>query len=117
MSLLRYQATQTATETPRQTEYRLFGQVTRALVTARDTGDKARGTPEWHKAILWNRRLWMALQGDLAADGNGLPDDLKAKLISVAIWVDKYSRKVMKGEAELSPLIDINRNIMGGLAG
>lgn len=117
MSLLRYQATQTATETPRQTEYRLFGQVTRALVTARDAGDKARGTPEWHKAILWNRRLWMALQGDLAADGNGLPDDLKAKLISVAIWVDKYSRKVMKGEAELGPLIDINRNIMGGLAG
>jgi flagellar protein FlaF len=116
MLLQRYQATQTATETPRQTEYRLFGQVTRALVAARDAGDKARGGPDWHSAILWNRRLWLALQGDLAADGNRLPDDLKARLISVAIWVDKFSRKVMKGEGELTPLIEVNRQIMGGLS-
>jgi flagellar biosynthesis activator protein FlaF len=116
MSLQRYKATQTATETPRQTEYRLFGQVTRALVAARDAGDTARGTPDWHKALLWNRRLWLALQGDLAADGNGLPDELKARLISVAIWVDKHSRKVMKGEGEINPLIEVNRQVMGGLA-
>lgn len=116
MSLQRYQATQTATETPRQTEYRLFGQVTRALVAARDAGENAKGSPDWHQAILWNRRLWMTLQGDLAADGNRLPDDLKARLISVAIWVDKHSRKVMKGEAGITPLIDVNRNVMGGLS-
>ena len=115
MSLQRYQATQTATETPRQTEYRLFGQVTRALVAARDAGEQARGTPDWHKALLWNRRLWLALQGDLATDGNALPDELRARLISVAIWVDKHSRKVMKGEGEITPLIEVNRQIMGGL--
>jgi len=90
--------------------------VTRALVAARDAGATARGTPDWHQAILWNRRLWLALQGDLATEGNGLPDELKARLISVAIWVDKHSRKVMKGEGDLTPLIDVNRNIMGGLA-
>jgi flagellar protein FlaF len=116
MSLQRYQAAQSATETARQTEYRLFGQVTRALVAARDAGAHARGTPEWHKALLWNRRLWLALQGDLATDGNALPDDLRARLISIALWVDKHSRKVMKGEGELTPLIEVNRNIMGGLA-
>ena len=115
MSLRKYQATQLATEAPRQTEYRLFGEVTRDLVVAHDAGNKGRGSADWNQAILRNRRMWLLLQGDLMTDGNRLPDELRAKLISVAIWVDKHSRKVIKGEADLSPLIEVNRNIMGGL--
>ena len=115
MSLRKYQATQLATEAPRQTEYRLFGEITRDLVAAHDGGAKARGSVDWNQAILRNRRLWLVLQGDLMTEGNKLPDELRAKLISVAIWVDKHSRKVIKGEAELQPLIEVNRNIMGGL--
>ena len=111
MSLHSYVQAQNATEEPRQTEYRLFAQVTRALMQSQE-GAKS----EIAKAIHWNRRMWLALQADCASDANVLPDETRAGIISLAIWVDKHSRKVLKGEAEVSPLIDINRSIMEGLA-
>ena len=110
MSLHSYVQAQNATEEPRQTEYRLFAQVTRALMQSQE-GAKT----EIAKAIHWNRRLWLALQADCASDSNVLPDETRAGIISLAIWVDKHSRKVLKGEAEVRPLIDINRSIMEGL--
>ncbi len=113
MSLQGYEATQTITENARETEYRLFARVTRALM---DAEDKAMSEPEFHHALDWNRRLWSTLQFDLASDENLLPDDLKAKLVSLAIWVDKHSSKVMRGQGKIDPLISVNRSIMEGLA-
>jgi len=68
------------------------------------------------KSIHWNRRLWLALQADCALENNLLPDETRAGIISLAIWVDKHSRKVLRGEAEIEPLIDVNRSIMEGLS-
>ena len=67
------------------------------------------------KALHWNRRLWLALQADCAVEDNQLPESLRAGIISLAIWVDKHSRKVLRGEAQIEPLIDVNRSIMEGL--
>ena len=111
MSLQSYKATQDQTEAPRQTEYRLFALVTRALMEV----EEEFGGHGFHKAVDWNRRLWLTLQMDLAAQENGLPDDLKARLISISIWVDKHSRQVLRGEAGIGPLIGVNRTIMEGL--
>ena len=105
-----YLQAQSATETPRQTEYRLFAQVTRALISAKD-GDFT----DMVKAINWNRRMWLVLQADCANDENALPDHLRAGIISLAIWVDKHSRKVMSREGQVEPLIDVNRSVMEGL--
>lgn len=58
----------------------------------------------------------MALQTDLMQDENGFPDSLKAQIISLAIWVDKHSRKAIRGDATLDALISVNRTIMEGLA-
>jgi len=46
-----------------------------------------------------------------------LPLELKAQLLSIAIWVNKYSVSAMKGEASLDPLISVNKQIMEGLRG
>jgi flagellar biosynthesis activator protein FlaF len=113
MSLQSYQSTQTITEGPRQTEYRLFALVTRALM---DAEDKQIGDKDYYGAVDWNRRLWSTLQFDLAADDNLLPDELKAKLLSLAIWVDKHSSLALKGKVKVGPLISVNRSIMEGLA-
>ena len=51
MSLKAYKATQTATEDPRLTEYRLFGQVTGALLNAKQSN--AVGAP-LVEAVDWN---------------------------------------------------------------
>ena len=58
MSLKAYKNAQTATEDPRVTEYRLFGQVTGALLDAQKNG--VSGTP-LVEAIDWNRRMWRTL--------------------------------------------------------
>lgn len=111
MSLNNYRMAQNATEDSRKTEYRLFAQVTKALIDATNLGGF-----EKQKAVHWNRRLWLTLQSDCAVEGNKLPDPVRAGIISLAIWVDKHSRRVLKGEAELQPLIEVNRSIMEGLA-
>lgn len=105
-----YVQAQSSTETPRQTEYRLFAQVTRALIESQ--GDEF---VDLAKAVNWNRRLWLVLQADCANDDNALPDSLRAGIISLAIWVDKHSRKVMSREGQVEPLIEVNRSIMEGL--
>ena len=112
MSVQAYQTTQTTTEDPRQTEYRLFAAVTRALIEAQEKGGKG-----YFNALDWNRRLWLTLQMDLSSDQNRLANPLKAQLISLAIWVDKHSSKVLRSEAGLESLISVNRTIMEGLAG
>lgn len=112
MSVRAYQTTLNVTEHARQTEYRLFGLVTGALIEARN-----RDSEGLIEAIDWNRRLWLTLQMDLWSDDNDLKDGLKAQLISLSIWVDKHSRKILRGEAEIDPLIQTNRTIMEGLAG
>ena len=106
-----YQQAQNATDTPRQTEYRLFAQVTRALIEAEKQDFKAKA-----KALNWNRRLWMTLQADCAKDDNALPNDVRAGIISLAIWVDKHSRMVAREEADVVALVEVNRLIMDGLA-
>lgn len=117
MSVNKYRAAQASTENPRQTEYRLFAEVTKALMAIREA-TKAKGlkSPEFYKAVDWNRRLWLTLQMDLASNENRFPDGLKANIISIAIWVDKHSRSVLRGDGDIEPLISINRTIMEGLA-
>jgi flagellar protein FlaF len=115
MSLQAYQRAAEQAEGPKQTEFRLFGVVTRALMDAAqkdatDAGGRMR-------ALHWNRRLWSALAADCASPQNQLPIDLRANIISLSIWVDKYTSKVMREHDPIQPLIDINRIIMQGLSG
>jgi flagellar protein FlaF len=112
MSLKAYKSTQTATEDPRLTEYRLFGQVTGALLNAKQCN--AVGAP-LVEAVDWNRRLWRTLAADCMDDRNKLTQEVRAKIISLSLWVAKYSRSVTREKAPLDPLIEINRNIMQGL--
>src|SRR3954470_21519988 len=112
MTLQAYQNVQRAVENPRTTEYRLFGQVTGALLDAKQAG--AVGAP-LVEAIDWNRRLWRTLAADCMDDRNSLTEDVRAKIISLSLWVAKYSRSVTREKASLDPLIEINRTIMQGL--
>ncbi len=112
MTLQAYKNAQRATEDPRVTEYRLFGQVTGALLDAKNAN--AAGAP-LVEVIDWNRRMWRTLAADCMDDRNALTEDLRAKIISISLWVSKYSRQVTRDKAPIDPLIEINRNIMQGL--
>ncbi len=104
---------QQAAEHPRQTEHRLFADITRGLMSA---GAAGANSPALRDALTRNRELWTALRKDLESEANWLAGDLKARLISLSHWVDRHSDWVLKGEAEVGPLIAVNRTIMEGLA-
>jgi flagellar protein FlaF len=112
MAVKAYQKAQLATENPRNTEYRLFGQVTGALMEAQTANAKGAALMD---AIDWNRRLWSTLAVDCMDDTNQLSKPLRAQIVSLSLWVTKYSSQVMTNGASLEPLIDINRTIMQGL--
>ena len=115
MGLQAYQQAAARTENPRDAEYRLFGQVTRALLQAAETPpEDMNGRME---ALDWNRRLWSALASDCADPQNVLPDALRAQIISLSLWVSRHTSAVMRREEEIDPLIDINRIMMQGLSG
>ena len=112
MAVKAYQKAQLAAESPRNTEYRLFGQVTGALIEAQTANAKGVALMD---AIDWNRRLWSTLAVDCMDDANQLSKPLRAQIVSLSLWVTKYSSQVMTNGASLEPLIDVNRTIMQGL--
>ncbi len=113
MSLNAYkQATQRG-ESPREMEYRLFGQVTRALLDASQL-DPLQISARMD-ALDWNRRLWTTLANDCSSPDNGLPASVRASIISLSLWVGRHTSAVMRGEETFEPLIEINRMIMSAL--
>ncbi|HEY2358043.1 MAG TPA: flagellar biosynthesis regulator FlaF [Phenylobacterium sp.] len=114
MSLQAYHQAATRAESPRQTEYRLFAQVTLALIEASkvDPSDVAARVD----ALDWNRRVWTVLADDCANPENGLPAPLRASIISLAMWVSRHTSAVIRRREDFEPLIQVNRLIMQGLA-
>jgi flagellar protein FlaF len=68
------------------------------------------------EAIDANRRLWNLLSADCSTPENKLPITLRGQIISLAMWVARYSSEVLRDGADVEPLIDINRVMMEGLA-
>ncbi|MDP3491426.1 MAG: flagellar biosynthesis regulator FlaF [Phenylobacterium sp.] len=114
MSLRAYQQAAQRAESPREAEYRLFAQVTRALIEASKADPLDFGTRA--DALDWNRRLWIALGDDCAHSDNNLPEALRAQIISLSIWVQKHTSAVIRREDDFEALIDVNRIIMQGLS-
>ncbi len=115
MSLQAYQRVAQAAETPRDTEYRLFVEVTRALMAAAEADEGDLQTRI--SALDWNRRLWGVLATDCANPDNRLPEPVRAQIISLSLWVNRHSSAVMRRDEGFQPLIEVNRIIMQGLKG
>ncbi len=115
MSLQAYQKATQRSESPRDAEYRLFGQVTRALMEAAEVDPSDVKTRM--EALDWNRRVWSALASDCSVPENALPNALRAQIISISIWVNRHTSAVMRSHESIEPLVEVNKAIMQGLAG
>jgi flagellar protein FlaF len=115
MSHQAYQQASARAENPRELEYRLFGQVTRALMDAAEADPLDFSTRM--DALDWNRRLWSTLATDCAGADNQLPPPVRAQIISLSLWVNRHSSLVMRRVEGFDALIDLNRTIMQGLQG
>lgn len=125
MSIAAYKRTISETESPRQIERRVLSQVTAELESYSQEYDQAEKPLEklailssGLRDVLWrNERIWIALKNDLAEPRNTLPPELKASLISLALWVENHTRGVLSGSQKTRPLIEINKSIIRGLSG
>jgi flagellar protein FlaF len=115
MSLQAYRKAAQQAESPRQAEYRLFGEVTRALMRASEADVNDIQTRI--DALDWNRRMWSTLASDCAMPGNSLSMELRAQIISLSLWVSRHTSAVMRRQEDIEPLIEVNKTIMQGLAG
>ncbi|SFB05511.1 flagellar protein FlaF [Poseidonocella pacifica] len=110
-----YGPTATPIKTARATEYEAFARTTSRMKAA--NAGPGRRVKAIAQTIHENRKLWALLSTDLADSGNMLPEALKAQLLSLAEFTRQHSSKVLRGEANLDTLIEINTAVMRGLRG
>ena len=114
MSLRAYQQAAQRAETPRDVEYRLFAEVTRALLDVKSKPQE--DLQSWIKVLHWNRRIWAALADDCAQPTNALPAETRAQVISLSLFVHRHTSQVMRREADIDTLIELHRTMMLGLS-
>lgn len=113
MSLATYQRVRSIAETPRATEYRLVGEITGEMIAAWGRG--LRG-PALMPTLHRNREMWGAFSAACGTPGNGLPDGVRASIISLALWVDRFTSDVVSGRETIDALVEVNKSILEGLA-
>lgn len=125
MSIAAYKRTIRESESPRQIERRVFVRVTGELdkhshafdtaTTLAERGDMLAGGLREHLAE--NLKLWTTIKFDLSQPENGLPPQLKAGLISLALFIERQTAQVIGGNPGMGVLVQINQNLISGLAG
>ena len=103
------------TATGRSLEYALMEQITQALQAVHD--DQGADPAEWGDALHRNMQMWTIFSTDLLSDGNALPPETKAGLLSLSDFVRRTSLQVLGGSEGILSLIEVNRTIMAGLVG
>jgi len=110
-ALSAYGAVIRTTEDPRAIEYRLLAR----MVSSLEAAHLAASPAALPAAIHENRMVWTAFTADLADDGNGCEETLRARLLSLARWVFAESDRVLRERKSPQALIDVNRAVMLGL--
>lgn len=68
------------------------------------------------EALLYIRRLWEFFIDDLSSPANGLPEKLRAELISIGLWVIRDAERVRQAQsADVGDLVTINTVIRDAL--
>jgi flagellar biosynthesis activator protein FlaF len=81
----------------RSAERQALDRAVTLLNTAELVGPASR---EMIEALYYTQKLWNAFVGDLANDDNVLPVEVRAKLISIGIWVMKEADAVRAGKVK-----------------
>lgn len=125
MSIAAYRTTLRNTEDPRAIERRLIARVTGAIERHADEYDGAADIVVRQSvlagglstALAENAAIWRALRRDLSDPGNALAPSLRASLISIALWMERETTRILGGGGRAAPLVEINKSIVAGLSG
>ncbi len=109
MTLTAYQTARSRAETPRSAEFRLMSEITGEMMDAETAGLKGAMLMQ---SLHRNREMWSAFATDCGATGNGLPRELRAQIISLGLWVERFTSDVVAGREPIGELISLNRTII-----
>lgn len=110
-----YAPNQIAVRTSRSVEAQLISQITAQMRKLSNASKQ--DFPKLISAIYDNRRMWTTMAVDVADNANGLPKQLRAQLFYLAEFTELHSQKIIRGNASVEPLIDINMAVLRGLNG
>lgn len=113
MSIEHYRQAKAQALPPRVRERDLVADVTLAMTRAWDSG--LRGI-QLADPLHRNRELWGYIAAASAAPDNALPPDLRARLVSLSLWVGRFTSDVLRGREPLAPLVEVNQAIIDGLS-
>lgn len=113
MAKTAYATNRAPIRTPRGTEYEAFARVTRQIKATAELGQP--GFARLVEALHTNRQLWTMLAADVAEQGNGLPQELRARIFYLAEFTAQHTRKVLAHEEDVIVLLEINMAVMRGL--
>ncbi len=116
-----YRNTATQTESQRDKEYRLLGQVTAALIECEPLMEAAFSDPikmaKVVDAITWNQKVWDLFIHDSGLASNPFPEELRSNIVSLGIWVTKETGTILDtNDGDINDLIEVNKAILRGLA-
>jgi flagellar protein FlaF len=100
-------------QTMRASERAAMDRVIAMLRAGQDKGPLSRERVE---ALFYLKRLWTIFLDDLRDPNNELPEQLRAGIISIGIWMMKEIDRVRRRATDdLTPMIEINELIRDGL--
>ncbi|MCM8738745.1 flagellar biosynthesis regulator FlaF [Azospirillum sp. A1-3] len=111
MSINAYQKTLRTAMSPSQVELTVFRQITGRLLQAKSVTDPIVRA----QAINENANLWRIILTDAVNPDNKLADEVKAGLISLAMWVERHSGVVLREGQSIDPLVEVNEQMIEGL--
>ena len=88
----------------------------RVIGMLRAAQEKGRLSRERVEALFYLRRLWTIFLDDLQDPNNELPEQLRAGIVSIGVWMMKEIERVRtRATDDLAPMIEINEIIRDGL--
>jgi flagellar protein FlaF len=101
-------------QTARQRERQAIEHSIQLLQAAEKAGVRSRETVE---GLHFVRRLWSVLIEDLAKTENDLPQQLRADLISIGLWIMREAEEIRLEKSDnFKGIIEVSQTICEGLA-
>jgi flagellar biosynthesis activator protein FlaF len=117
--LAAYRTVQKITSSGRELEALVLSRAALKLAEVRDNWNAPDRDEMLDKALRFNQRIWSIFQGELMKEGNPLPRQLRADILSLSRFIDRRIFEVMAlpDPEKLNVIININLNIAAGLRG
>ena len=105
------------TESGHETDAAVLEHAAQLLISVQTlmAADGLENDEDFFMALNYNQRIWTVLQA-FAAEETSLPDQIKANIISLSLFVDKQTYRALSENdpKKLDVLININRQIAAG---